>query len=177
MEAGLAFAALHELLWPVMDRLETLAAPQAAALRGALGLSRDTTNRFLIGAAVLSLVSGLARERPVLVVVDDAQWIDEATAQCLGFLARRVTTDRVVVLLTGHEDPASGPWEGLPALEVVGLADDDARKLVATAVPGADEALADHTIRTAGGNRWRCTSCPPSITSPMVTRRSGDPGT
>ncbi|GAA3972840.1 LuxR family transcriptional regulator [Actinomadura viridis] len=152
MEAGLAFAALHELLWPVMDRLETLAAPQAAALRGALGLSRDTTNRFLIGAAVLSLVSGLARERPVLVVVDDAQWIDEATAQCLGFLARRVTTDRVVVLLTGHEDPASGPWEGLPALEVVGLADDDARKLVATAVPGADEALADHTIRTAGGN-------------------------
>jgi DNA-binding CsgD family transcriptional regulator len=152
MEAGLAFAALHELLWPVLDRLETLAAPQAAALRGALGLSRDTTNRFLIGAAVLSLVSGLARERPVLVVVDDAQWVDEATAHCLGFLARRVATESVVVLLTGHEDPASGPWEGLPALEVVGLADDDARKLVAAAVPGADEALVDHTVRAAGGN-------------------------
>jgi DNA-binding CsgD family transcriptional regulator len=152
MEAGLAFAALHELLWPVMDRLETLAAPQAAALRGALGLSRDTTNRFLIGAAVLSLVSGLARERPVLVVVDDAQWVDEATAHCLGFVARRVATEPVVVLLTGHEDPASGPWEGLPALEVVGLADDDARKLVAAAVQGADEALVDHTVRAAGGN-------------------------
>ncbi|MEV6032853.1 AAA family ATPase [Nonomuraea sp. NPDC052116] len=152
MEAGLAFATLHELLWPVMDRLETLAAPQAAALRGALGMSQGPTNRFLIGAAVLSLVSGLARERPVLVVVDDAQWVDEASAECLGFLARRVAADRVVVLLTGHEDPASGPWEGLPALEVVGLADDDARKLVAAAVPGADEALVDHTIRTAGGN-------------------------
>ncbi len=66
MEAGLAFAALHELLWPVVDRIDALAAPQAAALRGALGLSGETTNRFLIGAAVLSLVSGLARERPVL---------------------------------------------------------------------------------------------------------------
>ncbi|MEU6643491.1 AAA family ATPase [Saccharomonospora sp. NPDC046836] len=152
MEAGLAFAALHELLWPVMGRLETLAAPQAAALRGALGLSGDTTNRFLIGAAVLSLVSGLARERPVLVVVDDAQWVDEATAHCLGFLARRVATEPVVVLLTGHEDPASGPWEGLPAMEVVGLADDDARRLVEAVVPDADEALVDHTVRAAGGN-------------------------
>jgi DNA-binding CsgD family transcriptional regulator len=152
MEAGLAFAALHELLWPVIDRLETLAAPQAAALRGALGMSRDTTNPFLIGAAVLSLVSGLARERPVLVVVDDAQWVDEATAHCLGFLARRVATESVVVLLTGHEDPASGPWEGLPALEVGGLADEDARRLVAAVVPGADAALVDRTVRAAGGN-------------------------
>jgi DNA-binding CsgD family transcriptional regulator/tetratricopeptide (TPR) repeat protein len=152
MEMGLAFAALHELLWPVVDRLEMLAAPQAAALRGALGMSRDPANRFLIGAAVLSLVSGLARERAVLVVVDDAQWIDEATAHCLGFVARRVATESVVVLLTGHEDPASGPWEGLPALEVGGLADEDARRLVASVVPAADAALVDHTVRTAGGN-------------------------
>ncbi|TWF74995.1 regulatory LuxR family protein [Pseudonocardia hierapolitana] len=152
MESGLAFAALHELLWPVVDRVETLAAPQAAALRGALGMSRDATNRFLIGAAVLSLVSGLARERPVLVVVDDAQWVDEATAHCLGFLARRVATDPVVVLLTGHEDPASGPWEGLPAREIVGLADVDARRLVDAVVPDAGEALVDHTVRAAGGN-------------------------
>ncbi|MBN9734980.1 MULTISPECIES: LuxR family transcriptional regulator [unclassified Pseudonocardia] len=152
MEAGLAFAALHELLWPVTDRLDALPAPQAAALRGALGLSRDPANRFLIGAAVLSLLSGLARERPVLVVVDDAQWIDEATVHCLGFVARRVRTDPVVVLLTGHEDPASGPWEGLPSMEVVGLADDDARRLVAAVVPDTDETLVDRTVRTAGGN-------------------------
>ncbi|WP_156757300.1 ATP-binding protein [Actinokineospora pegani] len=152
MEAGLAFATLHELLWPVVDRLETLPAPQAAALRGALGMSLDPANRFLIGAAVLSLVSGLARERPVLVVVDDAQWIDEATAHCLGFVARRVRTDPVVVLLTGHERPATGPWEGLPALQVAGLADVDARRLVAAVVPDADEALVDQAVRAAGGN-------------------------
>ncbi len=176
MESGLAFAALHELLWPVVDRLETLADPQAAALRGALGMSRDTTNRFLIGAAVLSLVSGLARERPVLVVVDDAQWVDEATAHCLGFLARRVATEPVVVLLTGHEDPTSGPWEGLPAMEVVGLADDDARRLVDAVVPDADEALVDHAVRAAGATRWRCTSCPPSTARPTARRPSCRPG-
>ncbi|GGM25902.1 ATP-binding protein [Micromonospora yangpuensis] len=152
METGLAFAALHELLWPVLDRLETLAAPQAAALRGALGMSRDPANRFLIGAAVLSLVSGLARERPVLVVVDDAQWIDEATVQCLVFVARRVATEPVAVLLTGHEDPASGPWESVPALEVGGLADDDARRLVAAVLPEADPGRVDRTVRAAGGN-------------------------
>ncbi|BBG03786.1 MULTISPECIES: helix-turn-helix transcriptional regulator [Pseudonocardia] len=152
MEAGLAFAALHELLWPVTDRLGTLPAPQAAALHGALGLSGETANRFLIGAAVLSLVSDLAAERPVLVVVDDVQWIDEASAHALGFLARRVANDPVLVLLSGHEDPASGPWDGLAALRIGGLADDDARSLVAAAVPGADDALIDDTVRTAGGN-------------------------
>ncbi|GIJ11850.1 AAA family ATPase [Micromonospora andamanensis] len=152
MEAGLAFAALHELLWPVLDRLETLPTPQAAALRGALGMSRDPANRFLIGAAVLSLLAGLARERQVLVVVDDAQWVDEASALCLGFVARRLATEPVAVLLTGHEDPASGPWEGLPALWVGGLADEDARQLLTAVVPGIDAARADRTVRAAGGN-------------------------
>ncbi|MEJ2871494.1 AAA family ATPase [Actinomycetospora sp. OC33-EN08] len=152
MEAGLAFAALHELLWPVTERLATLPEPQAAALRGALGMSADPTNRFLIGAAVLSLLSGLARERPVLVVVDDAQWIDEATAHCLGFVTRRVRTEPAVVLLAGHDDPASGPWEGLPSCEVVGLRDDDARRVVDAVVPGAEEALIARTVRSAGGN-------------------------
>lgn len=152
METGLAFGALHALLWPVLDRLDALPDPQAAALRGALGISRDPANRFLIGAAVVSLLSGLARDRPVLVVVDDAQWVDEATAHCLGFLARRVRTEPVVVILTDHADPAQGPWEGVPALEVVGLADDDARRLVAAAVPDADEALVDDTVAMAAGN-------------------------
>ncbi|WP_116950642.1 ATP-binding protein [Jiangella endophytica] len=152
MEAGLAFAALHELLWPVRERLESLPEPQAAALRGALGMSGDPANRFLIGAAVLSLVSALARERPVLVAVDDAQWVDEATAHCLGFVARRVRTDPVVLLLAAHEDPSSGPWEGLPSMEVVGLADDDARRLVEAVAPEAGEALVGDTVRAAGGN-------------------------
>ncbi|MEV1295323.1 AAA family ATPase [Pseudonocardia sp. NPDC049635] len=152
MEAGLAFTALHELLWPVTGRLDTLPAPQAAALRGALGMSEETANRFLIGAAVLSLVSDLARERPVLVVVDDAQWIDRPTAHALGFVARRIGNDPVLVLLTGHSDPSTGPWEGLPALEIGGLNDDDARALLASSAPGAGPELIDEMTRTAGGN-------------------------
>ncbi|GAA3228083.1 LuxR family transcriptional regulator [Pseudonocardia petroleophila] len=152
LESGLAFAALHQLLWPVADRLDTLPAPQAGALRGALGLSEEKANRFLIGAAVLSLVSDLARERPVIVVVDDAQWVDEATAHSLGFVARRVRTDAVLILLTGHSDPASGPWEGLPALEIRGLADDDARSLVRASMPGARPTVIDEVTRAAGGN-------------------------
>ena len=152
MEASLAFAALHELLWPVRDRLETLPAPQAAALRSALGMSGEPANRFLIGAAVLSLVAGLARERPVLVVVDDAQWVDEETAQCLGFVARRVRTDPVALLVAAHEDPDAGPWEGLASMEIKGLADDDARRLVDAVTPDADESLRRRTVEIATGN-------------------------
>ncbi len=152
MEAGLAFAALHQLLWPIADRLDRLPPPQAGALRGVLGLSDEKANRFLIGAAVLSLVSDLGRERPVIVVVDDAQWIDEATAHSLGFVARRVRTDPVLILLTGHCDPASGPWEGLPALEIRGLDDEAARSLVSASMPGARPTLIDEVTRAAGGN-------------------------
>ena len=152
MEASLAFAALHELLWPVRDRLETVPAPQAAALRSALGMSGEPANRFLIGAAVLSLVAGLARERPVLVVVDDAQWVDEETAQCLGFVARRVRTDPVALLVAAHEDPDAGPWEGLASMQITGLADDDARRLVDAVTPDADESLRRRTVEIATGN-------------------------
>ncbi|BBG02672.1 ATP-binding protein [Pseudonocardia autotrophica] len=166
MEAGLAFAALHELLWPVTGRLDTLPAPQAAALRGALGLSDEPANRFLIGAAVLSLVSDLARDRPVLVVVDDAQWIDEATAHSLGFVARRVGTDPVLVLLTGHSDPSSGPWEGLPALEIGGLSDEDARTLLSASVPEARPSLIDEVTRTAGGNPLALHELPTLVREP-----------
>lgn len=152
IEASLAFAALHELLWPVREQLEMLPAPQAAALRSALGMSGEPANRFLIGAAVLSLVAGLAREGPVLVVVDDAQWVDEETAHCLGFVARRVRTDPVVLLVAAHEDPGPGPWENLPSLEITGLADDDARRLVDTVAPDADEVLRHRTVEMATGN-------------------------
>lgn len=152
MEASLAFAALHELLWPMRDRLETLPAPQAAALRSALGMSGEPANRFLIGAAVLSLVAGLARDGPVLVVVDDAQWVDEETAQCLGFVARRVRTDSVALLVAAHEEPDAGPWEGLASMEIKGLADDDARRLVDAVTPDADESLRRRTVEIATGN-------------------------
>ncbi|WKK27143.1 LuxR C-terminal-related transcriptional regulator [Streptomyces olivoreticuli] len=152
MESGLAFAALHELLWPVVDRIGALPAPQAAALRGALGHSGDVPDRFLIGAAVLTLLSELGGEQPVLLVADDAQWLDAPTVECLCFVVRRLRTEPVALLLTSHADPATGPWAQLPALGLGGLDDADARRLAAAATPSAGERLLARTVRTAGGN-------------------------
>lgn len=152
LESGLAFAALHELLWPVTDRLATLPTPQANALRGALGYSVDSADRFLIGAAVLTLVSELAEKNPVLIIADDAQWLDDPSAHCLAFVARRLRTEQVAVLLTAQEDPARTAWERLPAIEIRGLDDGDARILASAAAPDVGDAVIRRTIRMAGGN-------------------------
>ncbi len=152
LESGLTFAALHELLWPVTERISTLPEPQANALNGALGTSNDVADRFLIGVAVLTLVGELARERPVLIVADDTQWLDEPSAQCLAFTARRLRNEPVVMLLTGHDDPAEGLWEKLPAMEVRELGDDDARLLARDFAPDADESVIRRTVRAAAGN-------------------------
>ncbi|WP_405560052.1 AAA family ATPase [Streptomyces canus] len=152
LESGLTFAALHELLWPVADRISTLPEPQANALNGALGTSNDMADRFLIGVAVLTLVGELAKERPVLIVADDAQWLDEPSAQCLAFVARRLRNEPVVMLLTGHDDPGEGPWEKLAALEIRELGDQDARLLARAVAPQADESAIRRTVRAAAGN-------------------------
>ncbi|MFD3621330.1 ATP-binding protein [Streptomyces sp. NPDC058676] len=152
LESGLTFAALHELLWPVTERISTLPEPQANALNGALGTSHDVADRFLIGVAVLTLVGELAKERPVLIVADDAQWLDEPSAQCLAFVARRLRNEPVVMLLTGHDDPVDGPWEKLAAMEVQELGDEDARLLARAVAPHADESVIRRTIRAAAGN-------------------------
>lgn len=165
LESGLAFAALHELLWPVMDRIGALPSPQAGALRGALGHSGDPADRFLIGVAVLTLIAELSEKQPLLLVADDAQWLDESSAQCLAFVARRLRDESVAMLLTGHDDPADGPWEKLPAIRLHGLDDDDARRLAANTAPDADEALITRTVGAAGGNPLALQELPASLAS------------
>ncbi|MFI9464705.1 AAA family ATPase [Streptomyces xiamenensis] len=151
-ESDLAFAGLHGLLRPLADRVESLATAQAAAVRAALGLSGEPTERLVVGAAVLSLLCGLAERQPVLVVVDDGQWLDEPTAQCLGFVARRVRAHPVVVVLADHSDPAARPWEGVADVRVDGLSDESARRLLATVAPLTDHATTRNMVREAGGN-------------------------
>lgn len=151
-EADLPLAGLHGLLRPVADRVESAATPSAAALRAALGSGAEPTNRLQVGAAVLSLLCGLAERQPVLVSVDDGQWLDRATARCLGFVARRVRTHPVVVVLSDHGDPAARPWEGLPDVRLGALSDESARRLVLTAAPCADEAAVRRAVRESGGN-------------------------
>ncbi|MGW7417352.1 AAA family ATPase [Streptomyces sp. NPDC054863] len=153
METGLAFAALHGLLWPLADRIDMLPPPQAAALHAALGHSGDVRDRFLIGVATLTLLTELATEKPLLITVDDADWLDEPTAECLAFVARRLHGEPVALLLTGHTDPsACGPWEGLRSLAVPPLTDPEAAEYLRSEVPEADEETVRRTVRVASGN-------------------------
>ena len=132
-EMGLAFAGLHQLCGPVLDRLARLPGPQRAALETAFGLEAGPApDRFLVGLAVLSLLSEVAGEQPLVCVVDDAQWLDQASAQALAFAARRLATESVLVLFAAQEPGAD--LRGLPELVVGGLGAADARELLDSAV-------------------------------------------
>src|SRR6202012_3329805 len=103
-EMELAFAALHQLCAPLLDRLVRLAAAQRGAPQITFGLSAGPVpDRFFVGLAVLGLLSEVAEERPILCVVDDAQWLDRASAQMLAFVARRLLADSVMVLFATRE--------------------------------------------------------------------------
>src|SRR6476620_2265205 len=128
-EVALAFAGLHQLCAPMLDHAESLPGPQREALHTAFGLSAGPgPDRFLVGLAVLGLLSETARERPLVCVVDDQQWLDHSSAQALGFAARRLAADPVGLAFAARvpgEDVA-----GLPELVVEGLAENDARSLL-----------------------------------------------
>ena len=151
-EMELAFAALHQLCAPMLDRLEHLPRPQQEALCVAFGLSGgDAPDRFVIGLAVLSLLSEVAEEQPLLCVVDDAQWLDEASALALAFVARRVFAESVGVVFVTRE--SSPHLSGLPELVLEGIADGDARLLLASAIRGRlDERVRDRILAETRGN-------------------------
>src|SRR5918996_3673861 len=132
-EMELAFAALQQLCAPMLDRLERLPAPQQDALRVAFGLSAgDAPDRFLVGLAVLSLLSEVAQDQPLVCFVDDAQWLDRASAQALVFVARRLLAESVALVFSTR-DP-SKELQGLPTLALEGLGDGEARALLSSAL-------------------------------------------
>src|SRR5262245_17860910 len=127
-EMELAFAGLHQVCAPMLNRLKRLPAPQREALETAFGISRGPTpDRFLIGLAVLGLLSEAAGERPLVCLVDDVQWLDRASAQALAFVARRLAAERVGLIFAAREPNAD--LAGLPELVVEGLPEGEARKL------------------------------------------------
>jgi DNA-binding CsgD family transcriptional regulator len=154
-ESELAFAALHQLVWPVLDRLARLAEPQAAALAGALGLSRASVqDRFLIGVGVLTLLAEAAEDVPLLCVIDDAQWLDRPSADALTFAARRLEAEGVVLLFAARDGELrrfEGP--GLAELRLTGLDPEVARALLAEHVASTlSPAVRDRLVENAGGN-------------------------
>ena len=151
-EMKLAFAGLHQLCGPMLTRAERLPAPQQDTLRTALGLAAGAPpDRFLAGLAVLNLLSGMAGKRPLVCLVDDGQWVDRASAQTLGFVARRLDADPVGLVFAAREP---GPdLAGLPELEVAGLRDGDARALLDSALAGPlDARVRDVIIAETRGN-------------------------
>ena len=136
-EMELPFAGLHQLCAPMLGQLEALPEPQQVALSVALGLSSgDAPDRFLVALAALSLLAEVAEERPLVCFVDDAQWLDGASGQVLGFVARRLLAESVAMVFAVREPSDERELVGLPELPLGGLAEEDARALLATVDPG-----------------------------------------
>ena len=151
-ETELAYASLHQLCGPLLDRLESLPGPQRQALEIVFGLSAGAApDRFLVALAVLSLLSEVSEERPVLCVVDDAQWLDQTSALTLAFVARRLLAEPVGLVFAAREP--GDQLRRLPELEVGGLRDGYARALLGSAVRfRLDEQVCDRIVAETRGN-------------------------
>ncbi|MFE3189407.1 AAA family ATPase [Nocardia sp. NPDC059240] len=151
-ETELPYAMLPQLLAPVAERVDALSPPQADALRCALGLNTSGANRFLVGAGLLTLVSELAADQPVLIVIDDIHWLDPAMTECLGFLARRLGGDPIVLLGAANHDVSEGRWDSARVVRLAGLDHESAVRLVYDRDPGIARGLADRMVTATGGH-------------------------
>lgn len=153
-EMELAFGALHQLCAPLMDRLGRLPRPQQDALSTIFGLREgEAPNRFLVGLAVLTLLSEVAGRRPLICVVDDAHWLDHASAQVLGFVAHRIGSEPVALIFACREPDDRQELARLPEVLIGGLGQADARALLASQLHAAvDEGVHERVIAEARGN-------------------------
>jgi hypothetical protein len=151
-EMELPFASLHQLCAPILDHLENLPGPQRDALRTAFGISSGSApNGFLIGLAVLGLLSHAAEERPLVCLVDDAQWLDHASARVLAFVAHRLGAESVGLVFAARVP--GGDLPALPQLKVQGLPEADAHALLDSVLPGLiDRRVQDQIVAEARGN-------------------------
>src|ERR1700745_862423 len=175
-EVELAFAALHQLCAPILDGLEVLPAPQREALRITLGMhDGPVPDRFLVGLAVLSLLAEAAEDRPLVCVVDDAQWLDRASAQVLAFVARRLGMESVGLVFSARI-PAE-ELTGLPHLLIEGLKGPDARALLDTVLTGpVDPQVREEIIAETGGNPLALVELPRGLTPGELAGGFGLPG-
>src|SRR5689334_6269779 len=153
-EMELPFAGVHQLCTAIPDRIEALPAPQKEALTTALGIVGGTVpERFIVGLAMLSLLSAVADDRPLLCLVEDAQWLDAASAQIVGLVARRVHAESVAIVVAVREPADGHDFDGLPELRLEGLPEHDAGTLLASVVTGRlDDRVADRIVGESRGN-------------------------
>jgi DNA-binding CsgD family transcriptional regulator len=167
-EMELAYAGLHQLCAPLLGRLERLAAPQFDVLRIVFGLSSgQAPDRFLVGLGVLSLLSEVSDEKPLLFVVDDAQWLDQSSALTLAFVARRLRAEPVGIAFAAREPGQA--LQRLSELEVRGVDNDDARVLLSSAVRfKLDERVRDRIIAETRGNPLALLELPRGLTATQL---------
>jgi DNA-binding CsgD family transcriptional regulator len=175
-EMELAFAGLHQLCAPLLDQAERLPRPQRDALRIAFGLAAGPPpDRFLVGLAVLGLLSEAAAEQPLICVIDDEQWLDRASAQALGFAARRLAADPVGVVFAARVP--GDDLAGLPELPIEGLAEADARTLLASVLTAPlDARVLEQVIADTHGNPLALLELPRGLTAAQLAGGFGLPG-
>ena len=171
-EAHLPFAALHQIVRPVLGHIENLPQPQAAALRGALGLAAGgSDDRFLVSLAVLSLLADAAERRPLLCLIDDAQWLDDASADALLFAARRLEAEGIVMLFAAREGELRRfERPGLPELRLGGLEPAAAGVLLdrqAGAALSSD--IRDRLVAETGGNPLALLELSPALSEAQLS--------
>jgi DNA-binding CsgD family transcriptional regulator len=171
-ESPLAFAALQRLLWPLRRHLDELPKPQAAALAAALGEAEGEGDRFLVFLGVLSLLADAADTEPLLVCVDDAQWLDEASAAAMLFVARRLQAERIALLFTVRDGEASGfDSHDLPELVLSGISTDAATELLQKAggFGNLDAGVRDRLYAATGGNPLALVELAGAVTAEQLT--------
>ena len=177
-EMELAYSGLHQLCAPMLDRLERLPVPQRDALRTVFGLSLGPApDRFLVGLATLTLFAEIAEQQPLVCVVDDAQWLDQASAQLLGFVARRLLAERVALVCAARTGIGDDILAGLPELPIGGISDSDARALLLDNLHGPlDAAVCDQIVTESHGNPLALMELPRTWDAADVAGGFGLPG-
>src|SRR6476659_6378069 len=174
-EMELAFAGLHQLCAPMLDHLDRLPGPQRDALATAFGLSASAAaDRFLVGLAVLSLLAETAEDQPLLCIVDDAQWLDRASAQALAFVARRLLAERIALLFAARE--RGDPFGGIPEIHIGPLGRRDARTLLESVLPTrVDDRVLERIVAETNGNPLALLELPRGMTPSQLAGGFGLP--
>jgi DNA-binding CsgD family transcriptional regulator len=166
-EMELAYAGLHQLCGPFLDRLDRLPDPQRVALGTAFGLTAgEAPDRFLVGLAVLDLLADRAEQQPLICLIDDTQWLDHVSAQTVAFVARRLLAERIVLVVAVREQSNVYDFVGLPELIIKGLIEADAGRLLDSVIKGpVDPRVRDRIIAETRGNPLALLELPRAFTA------------
>ena len=176
-EIEFAYSGLHQLCTPILDRLDRLPTPQRSTLATVFGLETGPApDRFMVALATLTLLAEVAEDRPLLCVIDDAQWLDAGSAQVAAFVARRLAAERIALVCASRSTAGDDAFSGLPELFVDGLPDDDARRLLLENVHGPiDAGVCDRIVAESHGNPLALLELPRTWTADEFAGGFGHP--